>query len=369
MPPAAPMPRAAPRHLPRRALADRLELIVDWYLGMISPETQRLAYAYDPETDQLVSDGSPIRDIAAIWDMALVSRFLERAELHPVIERSLAHHAAHLQPHAHGVILDAGHLGEPSGIAHSAFLALAMLASGVPGYAGTATALIEAILIQQRADGSYAIFFGGEPDEGLELYPAEAMLAIMEAYAVTGDARYLASVERGFAFHRLHRAASTIAPDYLVFHANWQAQYGALLYQHAEDRDARGAVRDHVFALHDRIVQSGFYERVERDPDQQATVEVACALEGANDAFSIAVREQDARRMHLYERCVRRALRYLLRAQRMDHGTPRERGGFGHSLTSRTQRIDVTGHVSAGFIKSVRNRIGLELDLRHAVAT
>jgi hypothetical protein len=31
----------------------------------------------------------------------------------------------------------------------------------------------------------------------------------------------------------------------------------------------------------------------------------------------------------------------------------RERGGFGQTLADRTQRIDVTGHVVAGFIKTL----------------
>jgi hypothetical protein len=37
--------------------------------------------------------------------------------------------------------------------------------------------------------------------------------------------------------------------------------------------------------------------------------------------------------------------------------TSRERGGFGGSLALREQRIDVTGHVASGFIKSVENGI------------
>jgi hypothetical protein len=51
------------------------------------------------------------------------------------------------------------------------------------------------------------------------------------------------------------------------------------------------------------------------------------------------------------------ALGYLMRAQRMTGCTDRERGGFGASLTIREQRIDVTGHVASGFIKSVENGI------------
>jgi hypothetical protein len=119
----------------------------------------------------------------------------------------------------------------------------------------------------------------------------------------------------------------------------------------------RIAVRDYVFALHDRLLDAGRYDDIARDPMRQATVEVACALEGLNDAYTIAVREGDARRVRSYERSIHDALAWLSRAQRLERCTPRERGGFGHSLLDRRQRIDVTGHVIGGWIKTVHNGI------------
>jgi hypothetical protein len=58
-----------------------------------------------------------------------------------------------------------------------------------------------------------------------------------------------------------------------------------------------------------------------------------------------------------YRRCVQTALNFLLRAQRTTGCTKRERGGFGASLAIREQRIDVTGHVASGIIKSLENGI------------
>jgi hypothetical protein len=45
------------------------------------------------------------------------------------------------------------------------------------------------------------------------------------------------------------------------------------------------------------------------------------------------------------------------RLRRTTGCTARERGGFGGSLTSRAQQVDVTGHVASGFIKSVEDGI------------
>jgi hypothetical protein len=56
-------------------LVDRLELMFDWYKGMVDQHTGRLLYRYDPQKDIAIADGEPIRDIAAVWDVELLARF------------------------------------------------------------------------------------------------------------------------------------------------------------------------------------------------------------------------------------------------------------------------------------------------------
>lgn len=342
----------------RITLRERLGFIFDWYRGMISERTGRLVYTYDPEQDVTTVDGSPIRDIASIWDVGLLSRFLVRSDLLPLVERCLEHYAAVLVSHDGAVILDPGRLGEPGGIAHSAFMILALLNSDYPGREAKAAALAEGIVHQQRSNGSYKIYFGDEADDGLELYPGEAMLALMQVSALTGEARYVSSVERGFRYCRERFSPHAVPSDVRVFYANWQSQYAAPLHADTQSDELRREVRDYVFALHDRILQAGFYRDIERHPMRQATVEVASALEGLNDVSTIAAREGDTDRLSVYERCMRVVLAWLFRAQRLQGCTARERGGFGHSLIDRTQRIDVTGHVVGGFIKSAQHGIG-----------
>lgn len=339
-------------------LTERLELIFGWYRGMISERTGRLAYSYDPEREVLIEDGSPIRDIASIWDVELVSGFLGRSDLTDLVQRSVEHFAAQLVARDDALVFDPLRLGESAGIAHSAFMLLVLADARLSDREPRVSRLAEGILGQQRPDGSYRIYFGGEEDEGLEFYPGEAMLALMRAHAVTRDPRYLSSVERGFAYYRKRFPAAAVDSDLEVFFANWQSQYAAALHAATQSAPLRSAVRDYVFSLHDRIVAAHFYEDVEQHPMRQATVELACALEGLNDAYAIAVRERDAEHKRTYEREIRIVLAWLLRAQRLDDCTARERGGFGHSLAQRTQRIDVTGHVASGLIKTVRNGLG-----------
>lgn len=72
-------------------LVDRLQLMFEWYKGMVDEGTGRLLYVYDPENDATTGDGEPIRDIAAVWDVEVVSAFLGRDDLRDLIRRSLDH--------------------------------------------------------------------------------------------------------------------------------------------------------------------------------------------------------------------------------------------------------------------------------------
>jgi len=140
------------------------------------------------------------RDVATIWDVEVLSVFLGRDDLRSVIRRSLDHFEQLIvECDGHAIVAPQG---KPSSIAHSAFLALALIRSELPDKVRRFAPLVAGILRQQREDGSYKIFFDAEPDSGEELYPAEAMLAILEAYRLTRDARYLDSVERGFAHYK-----------------------------------------------------------------------------------------------------------------------------------------------------------------------
>jgi hypothetical protein len=327
----------------------------EWCKGMVDERTGRLLYLYDPENDVAIGDGEPIRDIAAIWDVEVLSAFLGRDDLRQLIRRSLDDFSRLIVERDGYAIVAPG--GTPSSIAHSAFLALGLCRSELPDKVDRLAPLIDGVLRQQRNDGSYKIFFDAERDSGEELYPAEAMLSLLEAYRLTGNARCLESVERGFAHYKhAYYDQGRVRPDLLVFFANWQSQAGRLLFNATTRPDVKDLVRAFLFELHDRIIESGFYDRVARRPQAQACVEVACGLEGLADAYAIAASGKD-RRAEDYRRCIQTALGFLMRAQRTTACTGRERGGFGGSLGDRRQRIDITGHVASGFIKSIENGI------------
>jgi hypothetical protein len=111
----------------RALLAQRLELVSRWYQSMINAKTGMFEYVYDPRSDAFTRRKSPIRDIASVWDAEVPDGFLGRDALRPLIEKSLRHHARYLVERDGYPILDPHRLEEPSSIAHSAFMILALL--------------------------------------------------------------------------------------------------------------------------------------------------------------------------------------------------------------------------------------------------
>ena len=329
-------------------------MIFDWYRGMIDGKTGRLIYIYEPGEDLAIRDRSPIRgDLGSIWDIEVLGRLLKRDELEPSAHRSVAHYCSRLIGRQGYAFLNPDFLGEPSGIAHNAFLLLSLLLSTYSWREEHIRPLADGIVKQQKQDGSYKVYFGDEEDDGLDLYPGEAMLALMETFNETNDARYLESVEKGLSYYKTqYYEKGLVAPRSEVFFANWQSQYCRLLYDATGKKELRDLVKEYVFALHERILAHGFYRKVERRPRVQSSVEVACALEGIADALSMAASIHD-RRAGLFQDPIRVALSYLLEVQCTQGCTAREKGGFRFSLTDRSQRIDITGHAASGFMKSI----------------
>lgn len=328
---------------------------------MVNPDTGMLEYLYIPQTDTFIRDKCPIRDIASTWDVEVLSDFLDRHELQSLAEKSLRHYSDYLVERGGYLILDPERLEEPSSIAHSAFMILAMLHAPPPRMTQQIAALAEGILHQQRPDGSYKIYFHDLADAGEELYAGEAMLALLETYGQSEDGRYLQSAERGFShYDAQYFRGGRVAEDIHVFFANWQSQACRLLFKCTQDPTTRRDVADYVCRMHDQIIAEGFYEDVQRCPTQQTSVKVACALEGLNDAYAL-VYTSDEKRAQRYHHCICTGLAYLLRLQCTRDGTKREmereRGGFGLSLEKPMQRIDITGHAASAFLKSIQNGI------------
>lgn len=116
----------------------------DWYKGMVDQHTGRLLYPYDPQNDLATGDGEPIRDIAAVWDVELLSAFPGRDDLVELIRRSLAHFDQRvIGRDSYAIVARAA---ESASIAHSAFLVLALARSDLPDNVQRLTPLVDGIV-------------------------------------------------------------------------------------------------------------------------------------------------------------------------------------------------------------------------------
>lgn len=84
---------------------------------------------YYPEENVFSADGNPIRDIASIWDVGILSNFLNRQDLQTLVRTSSEHFGKYCLKRNGYMILDPQLLREPSSIAHSAFMILSLLYS------------------------------------------------------------------------------------------------------------------------------------------------------------------------------------------------------------------------------------------------
>jgi hypothetical protein len=253
-----------------KLLTQRLELVHRWYEGMVNPSTGMFGYLYIPGAAAPVREKSPIRDIASVWDAEMLGEFLNTKELRPLIERSLRHYDDYLVESDGYLILDPRRLEEPSSIAHSAFMILALSRAPPPRRTDQIAALAAGILRQQRPDGSYKVYFDDLPDYGEELYAGEATLALMEAYRQFREERYLLSVVRGISFYDAqYFGCGRVTQDSLVFFANWQSQACRLLFESSRSPALKQDVTNYLYRMHDQIIGQGFYESVLRHPAQQ----------------------------------------------------------------------------------------------------
>ena len=211
-----------------------------------------------------------------------------------------------------------GGLGEPSTVAHSAMLLLALASwEGHPKPAQRRRLMAElaaGLLRQQRGDGSFAVHFDppGLPDSGWQLYGGEAAYALAAAGAALDDARLLGAAERALEAYRRRYTGLTgwlgvpggraplwssdchvgcggeeggrqLAPhlaqlvacaflpflrqgeveaEERAFFANWQCQAGAAVHRQLPPGRERRQLAAYMHGLQGGIIGSGYYQDV-----------------------------------------------------------------------------------------------------------
>ena len=376
---------------------DMLSKMALYFDSMVDPRTNRFFYRVLPNKGGLKThEHCPIRDLGSAWDTTnLLRHNLDFCQMYPLLpaavtstidaySSSFVTFRASNESSRQCAALPFKVLREPSNIAHSAFLLLSMIGairlnlidpsrSTIP-----LNNLVNGILSQQVENGAFAIRFGfTDVLSGIEFYPGEALLALLDAYE-TSDVLspstrndILSAAKKAFLFYSEFYSEGHVDVRYASFFGNWQVQcfaklvdalrkqQGARSETANNDGSAQPTPNDlvtgvteakvvrYIMDLCDAIVRSPPWKQLDRGVYSQiSTVEIACGLEALVEGTRLATTLLDKPnyRPKLYWHHVQNAVRFLGFVQDQVPQNTAGYGGLGFSLDVPEQRLDVTGH-------------------------
>lgn len=425
-----------------------LASMTDYFYSMVDPRTNRFFYRCLPESGTLVHSHCPIRDLGSAWDTANLLTFLagpannnnlveettvsgstttspilvvtEWNRMYPrlsaaIFETIKAYSEEWIQfkddcRHCKCVAIPDCVLLEPTSIAHSAFMILATVGAMRSSAENTSAylhvpldQLVSGILSMQKKNGAFAIHFGSDDIfGGIEFYPGEAILALLDVYrfCLESDKEHkvlseatlhaiIPAVKRAFLFYSMYYHNGRVHSSYIGFFANWQVQSFAKLYYILRDEEMEKHVADapaisvpdaasmtepkadtffstsvaaYVFELCDAVTKSRSWQALLRGQQKRlSTVEIACGLEAIAEGTLLALEQlPQARSRSLegasdhvrnYVTCIDAATNFLATVQNQVPAGTTGSGGLGHGLGVLEQRLDVTGHAVNALIK------------------
>jgi len=340
---------------------DRLLLAHDWFIHTIKHDDLLLEYLYYPSEDTYSLDNNHIRQLASLWSITELNSFLKNNKTNNLINTTLTYYLEFLNSTETFSYLT---INNESKLANNAFLILSLLNTpGYPNQEYLLEQLANGILSLQYDNGSYHTYFFSERNTGIDYYPGEAMLSLMKLYHYNENESYLESVKKGFSYYR----------DYWRNNKNnafitWHTQTYKLLYDQTQDAE----IASFIFEMNDWVIdtyqmQSSKYpDEIGGFPLYYPTFTTSVFLEGINDAYTVAVAENDSFHMQKYKEAIRLGIRFVLQTQYTEENSfyleneTRAIGGFRTSLTENSIRIDNTQHGVMALMKTYGNNIFLD---------
>lgn len=355
-----------------------IQSMTSFLVDMIDVDSKRFYASSFPPRAVRQHDHNPIRDLAAAWDATKALLWLQEQHIPiPAPQEELLKQAIYNTIVSYKVVpwdesdtlvMDSDHLQEPSNIAHSAIMILATIgavnlsifSNSDPPF--SIEGLVKGILAMQRPeDGAFCISFGDNKDnnvyQGIEFYPGEAMVALLEVYTqpsiLVSDStrqKILVAMERAFGFYSNYYSQGNTDVNYNI----WQIQAFARLYQVLKN----DSIREYVLEMCMGVLQSkswkyelargaSFYSNLD-------TIEIACGLDALADGMVHVAQEQheDDDRLFELQKHTLKAVDFLEWSQDQVPLDGFGRGGLGFGgVLVLEQRLDVTGHAISALTK------------------
>jgi hypothetical protein len=364
-----------------------------------SNTTHRFFYTCFPQKGERQHHFMPIRDLAAAWDAtkillywrqytkdgvcgtdAVVKNHLQRLE-RVVLDtiRFYGKSFARLKKgnDSNCMSLDPSILKETATIAHSALFLLAAVGAmrlkltefhpENESIASSINGLVAGILFSQRSDGAFQPRFeyhGNDAMENIEFAPGQAMVALMEVYALDHEISVLEASTRQSILPAMERAVEFYSDLYYhkdmdVNYNIWQIQAFARLFLcvSRESSVAREILPNIISDMSRDIVGSKSWKyQLSRGSSfypNLNTIEIACGLDAIVDGARVVQAIQDDDFDSLLHLNIRNAIYFLEWAQdRLNNDVLIGRGGLGFGgVQIFEQRLDVTGHAISGLTK------------------
>ena len=417
----------ASKHIDGDMILSMLSRMTSYFCSMVDPNTNRFYYRCLPTSGRRIHGHCPVRDLGSAWDTATLLNFWSHSETQPESYKATSNKLsdavtttinayngplwlAFTDSHNRRCVsIPSKVLREPSTIAHSAFLVLASVGarrlsildpkeSNVP-----IDSLVGGILSMQQSDtGAFATQFGDDDIyRGIEFYPGEAMLALLDAFEISGNMPGILSpatrtdiipaVQRAFLFYSDYYHQGYVSEHYTSFFGNWQAQCFSKLFVALEREEMKHALRDdnvtssvvanYLFELCDPIIMSDPWQLLRKGQFAElSTVEIACGLEAIADGCRVALElysesvsldSAAQERLTRYWQYVESAVRFLSVVQNAVPVGVVGSGGLCYALNVPEQRLDVTGHAVNALIKvyNVHNTLSPHVTDKSTIVT
>ncbi len=281
---------------------------------IVRPMNGLFSYSYSPPQEQYLAGDNAVRQAGTTWSLARMAA----ATRDPIYESAAL--KAIDAPKLRYLDKDrkAACASYPADVGAEALGATALLVCAIcdlPDNRALHTlrdSLADGLLHQQRADGSFKIFYDDRPDDANKyFYPGECLLALGKMHRQTGNAKYLQAVQAAFGYYH-----EMFQKDPNRAFVPWHIQAWALAYDITGDRK----YLDFVFQMADYLTTFQADEKSDVYPDmiggfvnEQGFAGVASAafMEGMVEAFRVARKSGDADRTRKYHKVVLLGVRFL----------------------------------------------------------
>lgn len=312
-----------------------IELGGEWFLN--NQDNSFLHYEYDIMTRRHSTAHHSLREMGALWSIALLSGFLDDERYENLTHRGFLHFEKTFVYDQHDDFFFVNITPAKIKLGYSAFVILTLLEMEHELKDYYLEQFAKGILYQQNDDGSFRTFFYSSEDTGVEYYPGQSMFALMRLYGHTRNRTYLDAVEKAFPYYREYfrsTNSTAIIP--------WQTRAVYHLYQETRKRE----YADFLFEMSDYLTRAYFpAEDCSGFTFQSNTV--AVHMEGITQAYSLARELRERDRQTCYGNFIREGADFIMGLQVTDTANifaMEAVGGFREHRDSQLQRVDWNQH-------------------------